>query len=862
MTMSSIPLVVLIVSCLLSAVSCQYVNITQQVGWYIYHNNPVGATLDNVPGAALFCNPTQTFPGLSTTGSALLSFGTYYYPVNSLPLTSGPYEGQYATARLGVYQVSAAGDWSLLASTNGTSDLTLTYWPYFDPLVLNSAGPLYIPSGASTAYLYPNVNYSLCLSVNAGDYYGEAFMYNWMETNVVNYGVLDYDFTQPFPSVFPADTAVGQSTYTWQLWMNVATPVLASGTTIAPYGWFLELNSATSSDSSQLANELHCNPIQQFNTLPTTGAQMSSIGITYAPFYSSPFTDGPYIGQYPSERVGVYQVSAAGVWALVAATFGSSDIPLSVGTVTTPTLTNSSGPFMTPSGMSSSITIYPNTNYSLCISNNAADYLGGQAYMFEWPEVPNLVNYAWSSYDFTDPFPNIFPGTAVVEGYSTPTWQIWMNLAVPNTVLAAQSLNTTVSPIVTSQFSYCIVTSAETYAPYVFSTGIKATTSGVLSAWQYSPGSFYITALSGTIDIVGGATHTVSLLPVYSHDNNDNEFEVFVGNSGRVYLDYSGLSLEVDNSTYLNFGDGLVKNQSTEGGGDGYYYGYGGAYYYNVGVGRYFSMTVQPYTTGGQQLQCSPLVGAAANATRFSYCLITASQSTNPTLDGSTLVLANMSGLLTANQADGWYYISDMTGSFTVSGGGTYPIAFIPAGEFNSNSNTFYIANGNQVRTDNTGLSFNTSLGLANVYTQGLAGSGTYIGYVSYEGSAPVGYYFNMLVQPYTGGAMMPCSPAFTQVAAPLCGGAGYDLSSLGAKDRPTPHPAPTTRSTRAVLSPPAHVQQQLRPSHCVSTRQRLRTPWVRTSTLASIWLSLRPSQVASSSTATTVTCVQPLCVV
>ena len=176
-------------------------------------------------------------------------------------------------------------------------------------------------------------------------------------------------------------------------------------------GWYLNDNAVTPAgyDSLQTAGDIHCNPIQQYNQIPATGAPLLSFGTTYLGSLSTPFTAGPYAGQYPRARLGVYQI-VNGNWTLLAATNGSSDIPLPyVATSYAPVeIVSSTGQLYIPSG-ASTVTLYPNTNYSICFSNDALDWAGGDAYMYYWPQDAGQINYALLNYDFTQPFPLVFP---------------------------------------------------------------------------------------------------------------------------------------------------------------------------------------------------------------------------------------------------------------------------------------------------------------------------------------------------------------------------------------------------------------------------------------------------------------------
>ena len=75
--------------------------------------------------------------------------------------------------------------------------------------------------------------------------------------------------------------------------------------------------------------------------------------------------------------------------------------------------------------------------------------------------------------------------------------------------------------------------------------------------------------------------------------------------------------------------------------------------------------------------------------------------------------------------------------------------------------------------TDVDGITLLSSLTEVNLY------GGTVIS----QGAISAGTSYSMFVQPYSGGSTISCSPQTIPLATPACGGAGYNLSSVGVSD-------------------------------------------------------------------------------
>ena len=150
-------------------------------------------------------------------------------------------------------------------------------------------------------------------------------------------------------------------------------------------GWFANPQATTQlMENNQAGSDLHCDPVQQYSNVPSSGALFQS----FSTYYDANTVSGPGV----VVRMALYQVTGS-TWTLVVGTQTGSDLPLVAGTVSGGTLATSAGlgALYYPSGTSA--TVYPNTNYSLCFSNTAVAQ-GLTAEMFLWPAGTTLTNYA------------------------------------------------------------------------------------------------------------------------------------------------------------------------------------------------------------------------------------------------------------------------------------------------------------------------------------------------------------------------------------------------------------------------------------------------------------------------------------
>ena len=189
-------------------------------------------------------------------------------------------------------------------------------------------------------------------------------------------------------------------------------------------GWFTNPAATTQLlENNQAGADLHCNPVQQYSSLPTAGAPFQSFSTYYDANTVS--AGGIFV------RMALYQVSGSS-WTLVVGTQAGSDLPLLNGShVGGGTLATSAGlgALYYPSGTSA--TILPGNSYSLCFTNNAVNN-SQTAEMFLWPAGTTLVNYALSGYLLSQPLPNPYPA-AQAAGSATSTWLIWFTVAAPGT---------------------------------------------------------------------------------------------------------------------------------------------------------------------------------------------------------------------------------------------------------------------------------------------------------------------------------------------------------------------------------------------------------------------------------------------
>ena len=144
---------------------------------------------------------------------------------------------------------------------------------------------------------------------------------------------------------------------------------------IQPLGWYADSTAQTQiSENNQAANDLHCNPPQQYSTLPAAGAIFES----FSTFYDASSVSGP---STPVARMALYQVVSATTWTLLVGTQSGSDLVLAPGSADGGTLATSAGPFYYPSGATLPLVILPSLSYALCFSNSASN-ISGSAAMF------------------------------------------------------------------------------------------------------------------------------------------------------------------------------------------------------------------------------------------------------------------------------------------------------------------------------------------------------------------------------------------------------------------------------------------------------------------------------------------------
>lgn len=165
---------------------------------------------------------------------------------------------------------------------------------------------------------------------------------------------------------------------------------------------------------SEAANDLHCNPVQTFPYLPSTGATLTSFATYYWPNDDS--TSTPAI-----VRMAVYQVLTNGSYVLLGGTTSVSDLVLPVSSTVGPVLvTSPSGPFQYGSTSQTSITILPSLRYSLCLMDNAQNQsVNDWVYQGAWiePSTTNLPQ-AFENYYLSQPLPTLYVGNAV----SSTSW--------------------------------------------------------------------------------------------------------------------------------------------------------------------------------------------------------------------------------------------------------------------------------------------------------------------------------------------------------------------------------------------------------------------------------------------------------
>ena len=291
-------------------------------------------------------------------------------------------------------------------------------------------------------------------------------------------------------------------------------------------GWFANAAATTQlQENNQAANDLHCDPIQQYSSLPAAGALFQS--------FSTYYDANTVTGKGAVVRMALYSITGS-TWNLVVGTQTGSDLPLVPGTVSGGTLATSAGlgPLYYPNGATSA-TIYPGTSYSVCFTNTA-EGMGQGAAMFLWPAGATVVNYAYSPYSITQPLPNPYPAAASA-GTATDTWQIWFTVAAPGTAPAGLPVPTPAPPTPQDYASGCFGIGAQTVwtLNYVYTMGCNTEETawplglGVSCPQQNANGTFggfmivnltlimlsSSTPINGTAGTTNAAYQVCSLLP-------------------------------------------------------------------------------------------------------------------------------------------------------------------------------------------------------------------------------------------------------------------------------------------------------------------------------------------------------------
>ena len=185
-------------------------------------------------GEAIFdlhCNPVQQFSDLPATGAELQNFVTNYDPRATTVR---------GVCRMALYQVSAAGNYSLVAATStaGGSDIPLGPGKQNGPVQVSNPGRLYYPNGAASATLYPDQQYSICFINNGANSFvngtvvngtgtnGTIAQYHWQDS-AANKVLIPYDINSPLPDPL---TFSGTSLTTWQMWITVVVDATTSST--------------------------------------------------------------------------------------------------------------------------------------------------------------------------------------------------------------------------------------------------------------------------------------------------------------------------------------------------------------------------------------------------------------------------------------------------------------------------------------------------------------------------------------------------------------------------------------------------------------------------------------------------------
>ena len=294
--------------------------------------------------------------------------------------------------------------------------------------------------------------------------------------------------------------------------------------------------SSVETGGPEVSFDLHCNPVEQFTTIPSSGGTLTAFQ-TYVDF--SQTTVSGFV------RFALYAVSTAGTYTLVAGTDSSSDIAVAPSNVAGPTLVSTTAPLYYPSG--SSYTVLPNTNYSLCfINNGGAQYVpgtttNGSIFMYHWTEGGSSPNVVVIPYYLEQALPN----PLVATGTSGSTWQVWMTVSAPVlTWQFAYGLQGALTSATYSGFSVCTVGQFLT-APTQLSTG------GYTIYQMYGTRTFTNSTLNVTHNIIG-------LAPVGTDGNDATLFP-----TAYPYVDGGGVTYAMDG--YATFpGDAAT-------GGDPYY---------------------------------------------------------------------------------------------------------------------------------------------------------------------------------------------------------------------------------------------------------------------------------------------------
>ena len=264
--------------------------------------------------------------------------------------------------------------------------------------------------------------------------------------------------------------------------------------------------------NAQRANDLHCNPVQTFDSLPADGLQLLSFQMSYWPLTVR--SSGPAV----VIRVGLYQVSDSGVWQLVASTDPGSDLPLHHASVDYSVPASSGpGPLLFPSG-GSSYSLLPGVNYSLCFSNDALNVSGNvpSAYMNLWENEPlDVVQaYSFQPYYIADPLPLQFPAEeAVAPASNNNVWQLWLTAGTPlaSTGGAAPSASSSSSAAPVPAFSLQEPSLVlQGVNPYYMISAPQGTASGV-TLFAYDPTLRHVFALAASGAVLAQTTVSMTM---------------------------------------------------------------------------------------------------------------------------------------------------------------------------------------------------------------------------------------------------------------------------------------------------------------------------------------------------------------